>query len=113
MDGEGAAHALLRHRSIQDSVVGRVVNGIGEAREHHQRNQRAIHGKHTDQGDCDGLQRHAGDENAARAVSVHQESDRRLSESRGQTECGERESELGEADAIDIPQYRKQRRQQQ
>ena len=60
-----------------------------------------------------GLQRHASDENAARTIAIHEKSHRRLYKSRGQAECRERKTELGEAYTIDFPQHRKQRRQQQ
>ena len=113
MNREGAAHALLRYRSAHDGVVGRVVNGVGDARDHHQSNQCGVDREHADENEGYRLQRHAGDENAARAVPIHEKSHRRLYESRGQAERREGKAELGETDTIDIAQHRKQRRQQQ
>ena len=113
VDGEGPADPRLADAGVENRVVRRMIDGVGEPCEHHERDQRRVHRYRGDERHGERVQRETADQDAARAVAVDEESDRRLGEPSGDAEHGDREAELGEADAVDVAQERKQRRQQQ
>ncbi len=90
-----------------------MVDGIRQPGEHHQPNERRVERQHTDHHEDQRFHQQADDKNHARTNAVDEKAHRRLRQGRGDAESGDGQTKLGEADAVDVAQQWKQRRQRQ
>ena len=107
------AGALVRDELREDRVIGRMIDAVRNAEQREHRDQQPERRDKPDDREAHRAEHEARDQHRARTDPVDQEARRRLAQRGRDVEGGQREAEFGVADAVELADERKQRRQHQ
>ena len=108
---EGPADPVLGDALAQHGVVGRVIDAVGEPRQHRHHEQPGIGADEAERQERKAAESEARDQDRAGADPVHQEAHGRLGEAGDDIEGGERQPEIEEAHAQPLLEQRQHHRQ--
>ena len=113
MDREGPPDPGVADAVREDRIVGRVVDGVAHARQHHEPEECREDRPHADEPDRHREGHVPGDQDPRRAHAVDEKADGRLADHRHDVEKRQRQAQLRHPDAQVLLQDRKERRQRQ